>query len=50
MSNEIKPNTLEHFILYCAYAKSIVKRININIQTLSQQGIIDEAEMALIER
>lgn len=46
---EPQPNTLEHFILYAAYAKSIAKQIKANILGMTSHGMLDDAEGVLVD-
>lgn len=46
---EVKPYTLEHFILYAAYTKTLVKMISKNVQGFVDKGILDEPESALAD-
>lgn len=46
---DFKENTLEHFIFYSTYSKAIIKTIAKNIQGLVEKGMLDEAEMALVD-
>lgn len=46
---DFKENTLEHFIFYSAYSKAVIKSIAANIQGLVEKGMLDEAEMALVD-
>lgn len=43
------PNSLEHFILYAAYAKSIAKQLKANILDMTKHGTLDDAEGVLVD-